>query len=156
ISDLTPRTIRIEPRSRARLTVAMGFGKNRGIAQDGFNKASALIASGWTPAVETTRIEKLISSAPPLPARYADAVHNRLYAHAITTLNSLFVYGQGGYFEGNRVPYTTKQGLAIPYFWDSMISAVGAREFDPKLSQETIEAFVRNPTPRGSLPFTLA
>ena len=156
ISDLTPKAVRIAPQSAARFTVVMGFGKNQGKAQDGFKKASALIASGWTPAVETSRIEKLISTAPALPRRYADEVHNRLYAHAITTLNSLFVYGEGGYFEGNRVPYTTKQGLAIPYFWDSMISAVGAREFDPKLSQETIEAFVRNATPRGSLPFTLA
>jgi hypothetical protein len=156
VSDLTPRPVRIAPQSTAKFTVAMAFGRNRGTAQDGFNRASALIASGWTPAVETARIERLISAAPPLPHRYADEVHKRLYAHAITTLNSLFVYGDGGYFEGNRVPYTTKQGLAIPYFWDSMISAVGAREFDPMLSQETIEAFVRNSTPRGSLPFTLA
>src|SRR5262249_24173149 len=63
---------------------------------------------------------------------------------------------EGGYFEGNRVPYTTKYGVSIPYFWDSMISAVGAREFNVALSQETIEAFLRNATPRGSLPFTLA
>ena len=156
ISDLTPKVVQIAPQSAVRFTVAMGFGRNQGIAQDGFKNASALIAAGWTPAVETARIEKLISTAPALPRRYADEVHNRLYVHAITTLNSLFVYGEGGYFEGNRVPYTTKQGLAIPYFWDSMISAVGAREFDPKLSQETIEAFLRNATPRGSLPFTLA
>lgn len=156
ISDLTPKTVSIAPRSTAKFTLAMGLGKNRGIAQDGFNTASALIATGWTPAVETARIEKLISSAPPLPRRYSDAAHQRLYAHAITTLNSLFVYGEGGYFEGNRIPYTTKQGLAIPYFWDSMISALGAREFDPELSQETVEAFLRNATPRGSLPFTLA
>jgi hypothetical protein len=156
ISDLTPKAVQIAPQSTARFTVTMAFGRNRGTAQDGFSKAVSLIASGWTPPVETARIEKLISAAPGLPHRYADDVHRRLYAHAITTLNSLFVYGEGGYFEGNRVPYTTKQGLAIPYFWDSMISAVGAREFDPMLSQETIEAFLRNATPRGSLPFTLA
>jgi len=156
ISDLTARRVEIAPRSTAKFTLAMGFGRNRGAAQDSFNQASALIASGWTPAIETARIEKLISAAPPLPARYTDEVHERMYAHAITTLNSLFIHGEGGYFEGNRLPYTTKQGLAIPYFWDSMISAVGAREFSANLSEETIEAFIRNSTPRGSLPFTLA
>ncbi len=155
IADLTPRRIRIEPHSYSKFTIAMGFGRNRGTAQDGFNAAMSLIKSGWTPSVETTRIESLIASAPPLPARYADETHRRLYAHAITTLNSLFITGQGGYFEGNRVPYTTKYGVSMPYFWDSMVSTVGAREFEPALAQETIDAFLRNATPRGSLPFSL-
>ena len=156
ISDLTSRQVRLEPGSTSRFTVVLAFGRNQGIAQDGFDKATALIQSGWTPSVESERIERLISSAPPLPAKYADEASRRLYAHAITALNGLFVYGQGGYFEGNRVPYTTKFGVAMPYFWDSMVSAVGAREFDPKMSQETIEAFLRNATPRGSLPFNLS
>jgi hypothetical protein len=156
IADLAARQVRLEPGSTSKFTVAMGFGRNRGIAQDGFNAATELIRSGWTPAAETERIEQLIASAPPLPSRYADEANARLYAHAITVLNSLFVYGQGGYFEGNRVPYTTKFGVAIPYFWDSMISSVGAREFNATLSQETIETFLRNATPRGSLPFSLA
>jgi hypothetical protein len=156
IADLGPRQVRIEPGSTSKFTVTMAFGRNRGIARDGFDTATSLINSGWTPAVETARIERLIASAPPLPSRYANESNARVYAHAITVLNSLFVQGQGGYFEGNRVPYTTKFGVAIPYFWDSMISAVGAREFDAKLSQETIEAFLRNATPRGSLPFSLA
>ena len=156
ISDLKGRKVRLEPKSTSKFTVALAFGRNQGSAQDRFDRTMALIKSGWTPAVESERIERLIASAPRLPAKYADDASARIYAHAITALNSLFVYGQGGYFEGNRVPYTTKFGLAIPYFWDSMISAVGAREFDPKMSQETIEAFLRNATPRGSLPFTLS
>ena len=156
IADLTSRRVRLDPGATAGFTVAMAFGRNRGIAQDGFDEARKLIEAGWTPARETLRIEKLIAGAPPLPPRYADDASARLYAHAITVLNSLFVYGQGGYFEGNRLPYTTKFGVSIPYFWDSMISAVGAREFDYALSQETIEAFLRNATPRGSLPFSLA
>lgn len=156
ISDLQARQVRLEPKSTSRFTVVLAFGRNQGSAQDRFDRTTALIKSGWTPAVESQRIERLLTSAPRLPAKYSDDASARIYAHAITVLNSLFVYGQGGYFEDNRVPYTTKFGLAIPYFWDSMISAVGAREFDPKMSQETIEAFLRNATPRGSLPFTLS
>jgi hypothetical protein len=156
IADLAKRQVRLEPGSESKFTVVMAFGRNRGVAQDGFNAATKLVKSGWTPAVETDRIERLIAASPPLPARRSGEADARMYAHAITALNSLFVYGDGGYFEGNRVPYTTKFGVAIPYFWDSMISSVGAREFNAALSQETIETFVRNATPRGSLPFTLA
>ena len=156
VADLASRRVRLEPGALSKFTVVMSFGRNRGLAQDGFSAAADLVKTGWTPGVETARIERLLASAPSLPSRYADEATARLYAHAITVLNSLFVYGQGGYFEGNRVPYTTKFGVAIPYFWDSMIIAVGAREFDVALSQETIEAFLRNATPRGSLPFTLA
>ncbi len=138
---------------QSKFTVAMAFGRNRGIAQDGFAAAKQLIKAGWTPASETARIERLIAAAPPLPL-VTHGSHRAPVRPRDHRVEQSVRPGQGGYFEGNRVPYTTKFGVAMPYFWDSMMSAVGAREFEPALSQETIEAFLRNATPRGSLPFS--
>ena len=62
-----------------------------------------------------------------------------MYAHAIAALNSLCIQGEGGYTGTKRIPYTTKYGLALPFFWDTSFSCVGLREFDPALAQEAID-----------------
>jgi putative isomerase len=78
-----------------------------------------------------------------------------MYAHAILGLNSLFIQGEGGYCGERRLPWTTKDWLAIAFFWDTSFSCVGAREFDPAMCQEAIACFVDNASPRGGLPGTL-
>jgi putative isomerase len=78
-----------------------------------------------------------------------------LYAHAITQLNSLYVRGDGGLTGYNRIPWTTKDELAIAFFWDSFISSVGAAEFDPELAKETVNVFINNTGPRGNFPGTV-
>ena len=50
ISDLKSRQLRLEPKSTSRFTVTMAFGRNQGIAQERFDRTTALIKSGWTPA----------------------------------------------------------------------------------------------------------
>ena len=42
-----------------------------------------------------------------------------MYAHAIAALHGLCLRGEGGYTGDKRVPYVTKQGLAIAFFWDT-------------------------------------
>jgi hypothetical protein len=157
LSDLSPRELRLAPGGRATFTVLMAMGRTRGRARDAFLTASRKVAQGWDPDVETARLRDLLRAAPELPARYRGiSLYERMYAHAITGLNSLFIRGEGGYTGNTRVPYTTKEGLAIAFFWDTSFSVVGAREFAPVLGQEALENFVNNPTPRGSLPGTLS
>jgi hypothetical protein len=99
----------------------------------------------------------LLRGAPVLAPKYrGNPKYERLYAHAITGLNSLFIRGEGGYIGNTRIPYTTKHRLSIAFFWDTSFSSIGTREFSPELGQEAIENFVNNPTPRGSLPGTLS
>ncbi len=157
LADLSSRQIHLRPNGKADFTVVMAMGRNRGRARQAYREAKAKLVQGWTPDVETARIRKLLRGAPQLAPKYrGNPKYERLYAHAITGLNSLYIRGEGGYTGETRVPYTTKHLLAIAFFWDTSFSSVGAREFDPVLGQEAIENFVNNPTPRGSLPGTLS
>lgn len=157
LAGLSPRTLWIPAKNARNFTVAMAFGRNRGRAREAFQSAARKIKNGWTPSVETARIRGLLRKAPNLPPKYhRKPQFERMYAHAITGLNSLFIRGEGGYTGTNRIPYTTKDQIAMAFFWDTSFSSTGAREFDPVLGQEAIENFVANAGPRGSLPGTLA
>ncbi len=157
LADLSPRKLYLAPHGRANFTVIMAMGRNRGHAQKAYRAATEKLRQGWSPSAETRRIRAILRQAPELPMKYRGNPHfERMYAHAITGLNSLFIRGEGGYTGNMRIPYTTKDHLAIAFFWDTSFSAVGAREFSAELGQEAIESFVDNATPRGSLPGTLA
>ncbi|HEX4485426.1 MAG TPA: trehalase family glycosidase [Terriglobales bacterium] len=157
LSDLSSRQIHLSPRGESNFTVVMAMGRNRGRAHQSYQEAKRKVAQGWIPDIETARIRGLLRKAPLMAPKYrGNPKYERLYAHAITGLNSLYIRGEGGYTGETRVPYTTKHLLAIAFFWDTSFSSVGAREFDPLLGQEAIENFVNNATPRGSLPGTLS
>ena len=134
----------------------MGFGRYRGLAREALDEAAGKIAKGWTPADETHRWREVFRKAPPLAAKYrGQEKYERLYAHAIATLTSLSIRGEGGYAGTKRVPYVTKQGLAIAFFWDTSFTCTGLREFDPELAKEAILCFTENAGPRGALPGTV-
>ena len=157
LADLSSRKLHLAPEGRGGFTVVMAMGRTRGRARQAYNSAMGKVSQGWSPDDETRRIRDLLRRAPELPLKYrGNQRYERLYAHAITSLNSLFIRGEGGYTVNTCVPYTTKAGLAIAFFWDTSFSSVGAREFAPELGQEAIENFVDNATPRGSLPGTLS
>jgi hypothetical protein len=157
LADLAPRRVHLGPKGSASFTVMMAIGRDRGRARRVYREAKESLAKGWTPDVETARIRDLLRGAPELPAKYRrNPQYERLYAHAITGMNSLYIRGEGGYIGTTRIPYTTKHRLSLAFFWDTSFTSVGAREFDPVLGQEAIENFVNNPSPRGSLPGTLA
>ena len=146
----------MEPNGKASLTIPIGLGGYRGRARDALDEAAAKIAKGWTSAEETDRWLEIFRKAPPLAARYrGQEKYERMYAHAIAALSSLCIRGEGGYTGTKRIPYTTKCGLAMPFFWDTSFTCVGLREFDPVLAQEAILCFTENAGPRGSLPGTL-
>ncbi len=156
LADLSKRKLQLEPNGKARLVIPLGFGRYQGEARDALDAAAAKIAKGWTPAEETDRIRAILCKAPPLASKYhGQEKYERLYAHAITALNSLCIQGEGGYTGAKCIPYTTKYGLAIAFFWDTSFSSVGIREFDPALAEEVISCFTENAGPRGSLPGTL-
>ena len=145
----------MEPNGKASLTIPIGLGRYRGLARDALDEAAAKIAKGWTSAEETDRWLEILRKAPPLAARYrGQEKYERMYAHAIAALSSLCIRGEGGYTGTKRIPYTTKCGLAMPFFWDTSFTCVGLREFDPALAQEAILCFTENAGPRGSLPGT--
>ena len=157
LADLSSRRLHLASEGRAEFTVVMAMGRYRGRARQAYEAATCKVSQGWSPDDETRRIRELLRRAPELAPKYrGNPKFERLYAHAITALNSLFIRGEGGYTGSTRVPYTTKAGLAIAFFWDTSFSSVGAREFAPELGQEAIENFVNNATPRGSLPGTLS
>jgi len=157
LADLSTRTLRVPAASTRSFTVAMSFGRNRGRAREALGAALQKIKHDWTPAEETARIRELLRKSPDLAPKYrGNPRFERMYAHAITGLNSLFIRGEGGYTGTSRLPYTTKDQIAMAFFWDTSFSSVGAREFDPLLGQEAIENFVANAGPRGSLPGTLS
>ncbi|HIJ64727.1 MAG TPA: hypothetical protein HPP77_02145 [Candidatus Hydrogenedentes bacterium] len=156
LADLAPRSLTLAPGEQTRLMVPMAFGRWRREARDVYDSCVAQIKEGWGPAHETARISALVESAPPLPAKYrGQRRYERLYAHAITSLDSLFIRGDGGFTGGKRLTWTSKHGLAMAFFWDTSFSCVGAREFNAAASHESIECFTDHPTPRGSLPGTL-
>ena len=156
LSDLSPREFHLAPAESASFTVVLAFGLNRGKAHRLVRKGRKKLNRGWSPADETRRMRKLLNSAPPLPEKYrGDETVERMYAHAISGLNSLFIRGEGWLTGKNRLPWTTKDLLAIPFYWDSAFSSVGASEFNPKACRETIDAFCDNISPRGGLPGTL-
>ena len=154
LSDLSDRAIEVEANGAAQFTLHMGFGLNRGRARAAHRASNN--SNGWIPAHETGRTRDILRRAPALPHKYAgNATYERMYAHAILGLNSLFIQGEGGYCGDRRLPWTTKDLLAIAFFWDTSFSCVGAREFDPAMCQEAIACFVDNASPRGGLPGTL-
>ncbi len=157
LSDLSPRTLHLAPQGESHFTVVMAMGRYQGRAQKVYQEAMQKVAHGWTPDDETARIRAILRAAQPLAPKYRNnPKYERLYAHAITGMNSLFIRGEGGYTDDTRIPYTGKEGIGIAFFWDTSFSSVGAREFSPELAEEAIENFVNNPTPRGSLPGTLS
>jgi hypothetical protein len=157
LADLSSRALQLAPRGTSSFTVVMATGRTRGRAREAYDEAMQKVRAGWTPMAETERIDGLLRRAPELPAKYrGQPKYERMYAHAITGLNSLFIRGEGGYTGTTRVPYSLREGIAICFFWDMAISCLGAREFDPVLGQEAISNFVDNASPRGSLPGTLA
>jgi hypothetical protein len=156
LSDLHPRALSLSPGGSGAFTLVMGFGGNRGQARIIYQAGLAATAPPWEPEEEIRHMRAFLQRAPaPAPKYAANPVHLRLYAHALTALNSLFIRGEGGYTGHKRIPWTTKDFLAIAFFWDTSFSCLGAREFDPAMCQEAISCFVDNPTPRGSLPGTL-
>jgi hypothetical protein len=156
LTDLSPRKLRLEPNGQAKLTIPIGLGRYRGAARDALDEAAAKIAKGWTSAEETTRWLQILRKASPLAERYhGQEKYERMYAHAIAALSSLCIRGEGGYTGTKCIPYTTKSGLAIAFFWDTSFTCTGLREFDPTLAQDAILCFAENAGPRGSLPGTL-
>jgi hypothetical protein len=156
IAELSDRKIELAAAAKSSFRLAIGFGRNRVAARRCWKSVTDKIASGWTPADETDRWMRFFRQAPELPERYRGESWARMYAHALSGLHTLFIRGEGGYTGEKRIPYTTKHGLAIAFFWDTSFSCAGAREFDPVAAQEALESFTENPSPRGGLPGTLA
>ncbi|MFN8008817.1 MAG: trehalase family glycosidase [Terriglobia bacterium] len=114
--SIVPETI-LAPKHRAYFTIVMAFGRTRGKARQAYRLATERMSQGWSPDNEPAD-SRFASAIPELPAKYhGSEKYERLYAHAITSLNSLFIRGEGGYTGNGRVPYTTKSGLAIAFFW---------------------------------------
>lgn len=157
IADLSSHQLHLAPHGESHFTIVMAMGRNRGRAQKVYLEATQKVGKGWTPDVETARIRNLLRKAPPLAPKYrGNPKYERLYAHAITGMNSLFIRGEGGYTGTTRIPYTGKEGIGIAFFWDTSFTTIGAREFEPALGEEALENFVDNPSPRGALPGTLS
>lgn len=155
LADLADRTISLGAKQSVEFTISLSFGLTRGRARAA-EKSWKQVANDWTPDIETARIREILNKSPALPAKYADEKYQRLYAHAITALNSLYIQGEGGYTGQGHIPWTTKHILAIAFFWDTAFSCVGAREFAPHLSQEAIASFADNLSPRGAMPGTMS
>jgi hypothetical protein len=157
LADLSSRKLHLAPRGETHFTIVMAMGRNRGRTRKAFLEATRKVAKAWTPEVETARIRDLLRAAPPLAPKYrGNPKYERLYAHAITGMNSLFIRGEGGYTGTTRIPYTGKEGIGIAFFWDTSFTTLGAREFAPALGEEALHNFVDNPSPRGALPGTLS
>lgn len=156
LADLAPRKVHLAPNEKSTIVVLMAFGLNRGKARRLYDQSRKILSMGWSPEVETRRIRELLNTAPPLPAKYRGQLeYERMYAHAITGLNSLFIRGEGWLTGEKRLPWTTKDLLAIPFFWDSAFSCVGASEFNLEACRETLEVFADNISPRGGFPGTI-
>lgn len=156
VADLSNRTVRLCAKGKVRFVIAMGFGRYHRLAWEAYHEAKENIDAGWTAMVETERWGRLFKGSPSLPPKYrGKEKYERMYAHALAGLNSLFIQGKGGYTGFKRIPYTTKAGLAIAFFWDTAFSCIGARDLNPLMCQEAIEAFADNVGPRGSMPGTL-
>lgn len=156
LSDLRDRLVEMDAGGTTTFKVLMSFGLTRGRAEQVRQKSQQLINKEWSPLNETNRIYNLIANAPSLPPKYAGKeTYQRMYAHAVTGLDSLFIQGEGGYTGDRCVPYTTKHWLAIAFYWDTAYSCFGACEFNTDLCQDAITCFVDNVSPRGSMPGTL-
>jgi len=155
LAQLSDRTITLSANGTAQFVISLSFGLTRGRARTA-QQSWKQIADGWTPEIETARIREILNKAPALPPKYASESYQRLYAHAITSLNSLYIQGEGGYTGNGHIPWTTKHILAIAFFWDTAFSCVGAREFAPHLAQEAIACFADNLSPRGAMPGTMS
>jgi hypothetical protein len=156
VSDLSDRRIEVPAKGTATTRVLLAFGLNRGRAHIAREEAEAVPAARWIPEA-AKRTSAVLRALPPLAAKYAGKPeYERLYAHAALSLNSLFIRGDGGYVRDLRTPWTSKYGLAFCFFWDTAFSTTGAREFNPRLSEEAITAFAENASPRGAMPGTMS
>jgi hypothetical protein len=155
LAQLADRTITVAANESVMFTVSLSFGLTRGRARAAQREWKQM-AAGWTPEQETARTLDILNRAPALPPKYANEADQRMYAHAITSLNSLYIQGEGGYTGNGHIPWTTKHILAIAFFWDTAFSCVGAREFAPQLAQEAITCFADNLSPRGAMPGTMS
>lgn len=157
LAELHDRNLTIEPQSTEKFTIIMGFGTYRGRAHKTYSAALEKIRSEWSSNAETERWYGILQNAQPISPKYRGInKYERMYAHAIAGLNSLFIQGEGGLTGYKRIPWTSKSHIAIAFFWDTAFSCMGAREIDPLLCQEAIESFVENAGPRGSMPGTLS
>jgi hypothetical protein len=156
VSDLRDQHLKIPANGAVTARVLMGFGYTRGRAHIALDEANAVPADQWVANAEK-RMKKTLEALPSLPAKYAGKPEfERLYAHAATSLKSLSIRGDGGYTRDLRILWTSKHGLAFSFFWDSAFSTLGCREFDPRLSEEAIQAYAENGSPRGAMPGTLS
>jgi len=152
LADLRERAFTIPGGGSADFTVIMSFGLTQGRAMNNLRQLPKEIS----PDDETKRIMELLAGAAPLPAHIAaNPDYRKMYAHAITGMNSLFIRGDGGYTGDKRIPYTTKSILSGAFFWDTAFTCMGALEFDVEACKESIECFTDNISPRGSMPGTL-
>jgi hypothetical protein len=156
LADLANRELHIPAGESFTFTTFLAFGLNRGRAKEVYRKCEYKLNKGWTSVQETERWQEIFRQAPKLPAKYErDLTYVRMYAHAIASLNGLFVQGEGGFTGDKRIPWTTTNTLASGFFWDTAFSCMGALEFSTTLCQEAIESFVDNVSPRGGMPGTL-
>lgn len=155
LTDCSPCTLHVPAGGTASTNVFLAFALNRGRADRLFDVCESKRVLGWKPSDEHSRLANLVAGASELPERFGDDDHRRMYVHAIAGLNGLFVRGDGGYTGSKRLPWTTTFQLAIPFFWDTAFSVMGALEFDPELCRESVRCFTENPSPRGGLPGTI-
>jgi hypothetical protein len=156
LTDLSARKVALEANGTDSFKIPMAFGRFRGEARAIYKQCVEKMKNGWSSNEETRRWSDIFGAAPDLPEKYkGKEKYERLYKQAIAGLNSLFIQGTGGYTGNKRILYTTKHGLAMAFFWDSGISCVGAREFNPAACQEALECLAENVGPRGSLPGTM-
>jgi hypothetical protein len=156
VADLSARILQLGPKETVRFVTAMAFGKRRGTARRRYDEVVARVSEGWTPQRETKRLVEMLKQARPMAAKFRGVKkYERLYAHAVASLNSLYIRGDGGYTDYNHITITNKWGISSAFFWDTAFTCVGAREFNPGLAQEAIACFAENRSPRGAMPGTL-
>lgn len=153
LSDTSPRTLTLEPGQEATHTVNLCFGLNLERAHATRTACAAIRDEGWTPHSATDRLLDRLQHAAELPEPTPQ--RQRMFAHAITGLDGLFIAGEGGFTGTKRIPWTAKGGLAIAFFWDTAFSVLGAAEYDARMGQEAVRCFTENASCRGSMPGTL-
>jgi len=103
LAELHDRELRLAANGETRFTILTAFGRTRGVAREVRRLARERIARGWTPGDETARWREILAKAAPLPPKYrGQEKYERMYAHAISGLNGLFIRGEGGYTGLNR------------------------------------------------------
>jgi len=83
------------------------------------------------------------------------ATRERMYAHAILGLNSLFIQGERGILRGTQGALDTRICWPSLSSGSTSFSCIGAREFDSMMCQEATQFSWIMRCPRGGLPGTL-